>query len=146
MSKRCHCGLSLRKHPRCRVCGQLTGEGHTSQTVAHQGYRLCEGCQTRWIQLEQQAKRTLTLVEIKTGVLQPPLKRDNTQLTEREIEILRDIFQGKSNKQIGFKYKVSDKTIKNQIHSIFLKLDANSRTEAVYKALQRKILNPEEEL
>ncbi len=62
-------------------------------------------------------------------------------LTSREIEILNCMARGNSNKQIAVLLDVSEQTIKNQVTSIFRKLDANARTEAVWKGLERGIIS-----
>ena len=62
-------------------------------------------------------------------------------LTEREIEVLRRVGAGQSNKQIALGLSVSESTIKAHIHSILPKLNANDRTHAVMIALKRGILD-----
>jgi DNA-binding NarL/FixJ family response regulator len=62
-------------------------------------------------------------------------------LTEREIEVLRRVGTGQSNKQIALGLSVSESTIKAHIHSILPKLNANDRTHAVMIALKRGILD-----
>jgi DNA-binding NarL/FixJ family response regulator len=62
-------------------------------------------------------------------------------LTDREIEVLRRVAAGQSNKQIGLGLGVSESTIKAHIHSILPKLNANDRTHAVTIALKRGILD-----
>ena len=62
-------------------------------------------------------------------------------LTEREIEILRRVAAGKSNKLIAAELDISEGTVKNHMKSILPKLDANSRTHAVMIALKRGILD-----
>jgi DNA-binding NarL/FixJ family response regulator len=62
-------------------------------------------------------------------------------LTEREIEVLRRVAAGQSNKQIALGLTVSESTIKAHIHSILPKLNANDRTHAVTIALKRGILD-----
>ena len=61
-------------------------------------------------------------------------------LTEREIEVLRRVAAGQSNKQIAIELRVSESTIKAHIHSILPKLNAEDRTHAVTIALKRGIL------
>lgn len=61
-------------------------------------------------------------------------------LTEREIEVLRRVAAGQSNKQIAVELAVSESTIKAHIHSILPKLNADDRTHAVTIALKRGIL------
>ena len=62
---------------------------------------------------------------------QPELESSDQILTPREIEVLRMIAEGLGNKEIAFKLKISDHTVKFHISSIFAKLGASSRTEAV---------------
>jgi DNA-binding NarL/FixJ family response regulator len=57
-------------------------------------------------------------------------------LTERELEILSLIAQGSSNREIGDRLFLSEKTIKNYITSIFQKLQTNDRTQAAVYAIQ----------
>jgi two-component system NarL family response regulator len=65
-------------------------------------------------------------------------------LTARELEVLRLLFSGLSNKEIAAALAISDNTIKYHLKSIFGKLGARDRTEAVTLALQRGILNLQE--
>jgi two-component system, NarL family, response regulator YdfI len=52
-------------------------------------------------------------------------------LSPREIEVLRMMAEGLSNKEIASRMKLSEHTVKFHISSIFTKLDVSSRTEAV---------------
>ena len=61
-------------------------------------------------------------------------------LTERELEILALIANGSSNREIGDKLFLSEKTIKNYITSIFQKLQTNDRTQAAVYAIQRGLI------
>ena len=61
-------------------------------------------------------------------------------LTEREIEVLRRVAAGQSNKEIALRLSVSESTVKAHIHSILPKLNASDRTHAVTIALKRGIL------
>ena len=62
-------------------------------------------------------------------------------LTEREIEVLRRVAAGKSNKLIAAELDISEGTVKNHMKSILPKLDASDRTHAVMIALKRGILD-----
>lgn len=55
-------------------------------------------------------------------------------LTQRELEVLQLVSEGISNKAIAVRLSVSEHTIKFHINTIFRKLDAQSRTEAVVRA------------
>lgn len=57
-------------------------------------------------------------------------------LSNREIEVLEQIAQGHSNKEIARVLKISDQTVKNHITSILHKLDVNDRTQAVVYAIR----------
>jgi two-component system, NarL family, response regulator YdfI len=52
-------------------------------------------------------------------------------LSPREIEVLRMMAEGLGNKEIAWRMKLSEHTVKFHISSIFTKLDVSSRTEAV---------------
>jgi DNA-binding NarL/FixJ family response regulator len=56
-------------------------------------------------------------------------------LTERELEVLRLVAKGYTNKAIGVQLKISDRTVQGHLAHIFGKLQASSRTEAVMRAV-----------
>ena len=58
-------------------------------------------------------------------------------LTDRELDILRLVGQGLSNKQIGKKLFISDRTVQAHLSNIFSKLNVSSRTEAVMHAVRK---------
>jgi DNA-binding NarL/FixJ family response regulator len=62
-------------------------------------------------------------------------------LTERELEVLRAVATGKSNKLIAAELAISEGTVKTHMKSILPKLDASDRTHAVMIALKRGILD-----
>ena len=62
-------------------------------------------------------------------------------LSEREIEVLRGVASGKSNKLIAAELDISEGTVKTHMKSILPKLDATDRTHAVMIALKRGILD-----
>jgi DNA-binding NarL/FixJ family response regulator len=62
-------------------------------------------------------------------------------LTGREIEVLRGVASGKSNKLIAAELDISEGTVKTHMKSILPKLDASDRTHAVMIALKRGILD-----
>jgi len=61
-------------------------------------------------------------------------------LTEREMDVLREIANGKTNEDIATVLHITAKTVKNHVTSIFSKLDVSDRTQAVLIALRRKWL------
>lgn len=64
-------------------------------------------------------------------------------LTERDIEILRYVAAGMSNKEIADKLAYAEKTVKNYLSLIFQKLGIRDRTQAAIFALRQGLL-PEE--
>lgn len=56
-------------------------------------------------------------------------------LTEREVQILTLTGKGFTNKAIGVQLSISDRTVQNHLANIFQKLHAESRTEAVMRAV-----------
>ncbi len=62
------------------------------------------------------------------------------EMTERELEVLKYISEGKNNKEIAQLLNISMHTVKGHIHNIFSKLSSNDRTDAVIKAIKAKIL------
>lgn len=76
-------------------------------------------------------------VEIATEIAEH-VADDN--LTTREIEVLRRVAAGKSNKLVAAELDISEGTVKTHMKSILPKLDASDRTHAVMIALKRGIL------
>lgn len=62
------------------------------------------------------------------------------RLTAREVDILRLVAGGYSNKEIGRSLHLSEGTVKNYISELLVKLDCRDRTHAVLKAITRRLL------
>ena len=60
-------------------------------------------------------------------------------LTKRELDVLRLISEGCSNKKISDELTISERTVKNHISHIFRKIDVEDRTQAVVFAIRNKI-------
>ena len=67
---------------------------------------------------------------------------ENTNLSEREIEIIRLVGQGKSNKEIAQTLFISVNTVKVHLANIFKKIDVSSRTEATLYAIEQGFVSP----
>jgi DNA-binding NarL/FixJ family response regulator len=63
------------------------------------------------------------------------------KLSERELQVLREIAAGKRNKEIGAALSIAEDTVKMHVKNILEKLQVNDRTEAVTVALRRGILH-----
>jgi DNA-binding NarL/FixJ family response regulator len=61
---------------------------------------------------------------------------DIERLSPREIDIVRLIAQGLSNKEISRALTLSDKTVKNHISNIFSKLNCTARTQVAIHAIR----------
>jgi LuxR family maltose regulon positive regulatory protein len=65
---------------------------------------------------------------------------DIEPLSGRELEVLRLIAEGASNREIAQQLVVSIGTVKKHLNNIFLKLDAHSRTQVIAVARQQNLL------
>ena len=72
----------------------------------------------------------------------PDKSQGHSILTVREQDILKWIYLGKSNFEIGAILKISPLTVKNHVQKILRKLNVVNRTQAIGKALELRILNP----
>jgi DNA-binding NarL/FixJ family response regulator len=61
-------------------------------------------------------------------------------VSEREIDVLKLMAKGKSNKEIGSALFISGGTVKSHVKSIFAKLKVNNRAEAVANAAHRGLI------
>ena len=65
---------------------------------------------------------------------------EGSELTARELAVLRQIVSGRSNKQIAKVFAISEGTVKTHVKSILAKLDVADRTEAAVAALRRGLV------
>ena len=61
-------------------------------------------------------------------------------LSERELEVLKLMAKGSANKEIAAQLNITNSTVKTHITSIFQKLNASDRTEAVTQAIKKGII------
>ena len=61
-------------------------------------------------------------------------------MTRREVEVLRLVAAGMKNSEIGTALSIAQGTVKMHVHNILSKLGVNSRTGAMAKALEQKLL------
>jgi len=66
------------------------------------------------------------------------------ELTERESEVLEQIAHGCTNKEISGNLSISESTVENHIHSIYIKLGITNRAQAVGYAFYLRILQPDD--
>lgn len=80
------------------------------------------------VQLSRSVAKRLMAVEDQ----QFPLE----SLTDREVEVIKHLAQGRSNKEIALALDIAEKTVKAHVGSILSKLGINSRTQAALLAVQ----------
>lgn len=78
------------------------------------------------------------VLEMLTGVTSPKEFYDG--LTNREIEILRLLATGMANKQIAFRLKISEKTVRNHVSNTYEKLGIYDRAQAVLYAVKKGLV------
>ncbi|HVQ48752.1 MAG TPA: response regulator transcription factor, partial [Mycobacterium sp.] len=61
----------------------------------------------------------------------------STGLTAREIEVLRLVAQGRSNREIATELFIAEKTARNHVERVYTKLGVNNRTQASLAAIDR---------
>jgi DNA-binding NarL/FixJ family response regulator len=66
---------------------------------------------------------------------------DSDVLSEREVEILKQVADGNRNRDIGARLAISEDTVKSHLRHIMEKLDAKDRTEAVAIGIRRGIIH-----
>jgi DNA-binding NarL/FixJ family response regulator len=90
--------------------------------------------------------RCIRAVHAGDAYLQPKLavklaqRAQEEHLTEREEQILKLLAEGLSNRAIGQALHISESTVKSHLKSLFVKLDATSRAEAIALAARRGLV------
>ncbi len=83
--------------------------------------------------------RLMNQIASRSGSEQTPFEK----LTERELEVLALAGKGYTNKAIGVQLGISDRTVQGHLAKTYQKLAANSRTEAVMKAVAQGLIPAE---
>jgi DNA-binding NarL/FixJ family response regulator len=65
-----------------------------------------------------------------------------SELTEREMEVLREVARGASNSEIGDRLYISETTVKTHVNHILAKLDVRDRIQAVVLAYESGLVEP----
>jgi DNA-binding NarL/FixJ family response regulator len=76
------------------------------------------------------------------AVPQNPLPAE--ALTARELEVLRLVARGHTNKAIAAQLQISDRTVQGHLANVFAKLHAQSRTDAVMIGLRQGLITADE--
>jgi DNA-binding NarL/FixJ family response regulator len=78
------------------------------------------------------------VLEMLTGASTPKEFYDG--LTAREVEILKLMATGMANKQIAFRLKISEKTVRNHVSNMYEKLNIYDRSQAVLYAVRKGLV------
>jgi two-component system nitrate/nitrite response regulator NarL len=84
---------------------------------------------------------TVRIAETQAGFAAMEEHAPDVLLTPREMEVLTAIADGLTNKMIARRLEISLHTVKFHVESVFRKLGVRTRTEAVARALERRIRN-----
>jgi DNA-binding NarL/FixJ family response regulator len=79
------------------------------------------------------------VLEMLTGTATPKEFYDG--LTVREIEILKLLASGMANKQIAYRLKISEKTVRNHVSNMYEKLGIYDRSQAVLYAVKKGLVD-----
>ncbi|HWZ17835.1 MAG TPA: response regulator transcription factor [Ktedonobacteraceae bacterium] len=107
-------------------------------TQAPELRRMIKAAAAGQVQLSPQASAYL-MREVRT-----PEKTE--ALTEREMEVLRLLVQGQSNKEIARALQIAEDTVKTHVKHILAKLGVQSRTQAVLGAIRLGLVSPEQRM
>src|SRR5688572_8263575 len=108
--------------------------GAAGPRQAYLAQLLAPALHAAWVRTQLQQRRADGSVSDKTV--------GQSVLTVREQDILKWIYLGKSNFEIGAILKISPLTVKNHVQKILRKLNVVNRTQAIGKSLELRILNP----
>jgi len=112
---------------------------------------LCAGASGYLLKTTQPAKLLEAIKDVNTGgapmtasiarmVISSFLRPSHEKLTNRESEILSLLCEGKSYKMIAADLFISQGTVHSHIKNIYKKLQVNSKSEAVVKAMQKRLV------
>jgi DNA-binding NarL/FixJ family response regulator len=90
------------------------------------------------VQLDPSAAKKVAKMISGASIPGTDMDADNplTNLTEREIEVLRLVVEGASNREIADKLVITEGTVKSHISNILIRLDVRDRTQAAVIAVK----------
>ncbi len=136
--------LVLERHPKARLLIMTTYDGDEdifrSLSQGAKGYILKDAPRQEILSAIRSVSedRSYTSSSIATKALQRMVK---PSLTTRELDVLQQLSQGRSNKDIARRLQITEGTAKTHVKAILTKLDAISRTEAVALAHKRGLIH-----
>ena len=103
---------------------------HSSPALLAEAIRKVHAGET-WV--DQRCLREIVQVASQSGS-RPPASKD---FTERERDVLRGVFEGLSNKEIGGRLKISESSVKAALQQLFHKTGVRTRSQLVRIALEQ---------
>jgi len=134
----------MERHPKARLLIMTTFDGDEdifrSLSQGAKGYILKDAPRTEILSAIRAVSqdRPYTSSTVAAKALQ---RMSKPSLTQRELSVLQEIAQGRSNKDIARRLSITEGTAKTHVKSILTKLDAISRTEAVAVAHKRGLIH-----
>jgi two-component system NarL family response regulator len=134
----------LEKHPKARLLIMTTYDGDEdifkSLSRGAKGYLLKDAPRQEILLAIRAvaADQRYTSGAIAAKALQRMVR---PSLTQRELDVLQQLAEGRSNKDIGRRLQITEGTAKTHVKAILTKLDAMSRTEAVAVAHKRGLIH-----
>jgi HD-GYP domain-containing protein (c-di-GMP phosphodiesterase class II) len=80
------------------------------------------------------------VIEAAGGVPRAPVPGNPSGLTDREIEVLRLVAKGNTNKQIGEQLFISPKTVGRHVENVYIKIGVSTRAGAALYAMEHRLL------
>ncbi len=96
---------------------------------------------TNILRLVLSGERYVSEIYLNSAEEQLIVPSTGAKLTAREIEVLNGLLKGLSNKQISASLFIEETTVKLHLRSLFEKLEAKNRTDAVIKAMKYGLAN-----
>jgi DNA-binding NarL/FixJ family response regulator len=135
----------VRSHPETAVV-LYTGYGDRAQLTealdaGARGFVLKEAPLDDLVRAIRTVARGETYVDpVLAGALAAGVAGDTPALTQREREVLRLLADGLSNEEIGKRLFISAETVRTHVRKAMDKLDADTRTQAVAKAIRQSLI------
>lgn len=128
--------------------------GETDMSIFNQALQMgCDGFVTKNVDCNELKKAIYSVYKgekyiqndlkdfLKEKVEPTKVNEKLASLTKRELEILKLLASGLTNKEISAHFDISDRTVKNHIFSLFKKIQVNDRTQAAVYAIRNGVVN-----
>jgi DNA-binding NarL/FixJ family response regulator len=114
-----------------------TSDGASVPKLGDEEHALLEFSAARQTFERLGAAHDLSLAE---ALLPSEVRKTTGLLTEREVQVLRLVASGLTNRRVASKLNISEKTVARHLSNIFVKLDLRSRTAAAAYAYDHELV------